>query len=244
MRALLLTALLLRICAAELAPAALAAHHAGTVVVADDHAVEVSVAGDVVEAWVVDSTGVPIEASTEPLTITVQLETGPAPVVVVWDATSHSYKGTAPAPVIAGPVEVNVVVAGEARVGRVETIVVVAAPPSTVVVGGAPSVVVEGSRPHVTVEGPRGPDVVIVPPSRPGVVIEAPRGPSVVIAPPSPPGIVIVPPSPPGIVVVPPSPPGVRVHVDDGHHDHGRHIGGGHGGGRGHGGGHGGGRGH
>lgn len=243
--ALVLFVALARVCAPELAPAALAAHHGGVVVATDDRAVEVSVAGNSVEAWVVDADGVPIEASADPITITVQAETGPTPVVVVWDPVTHSYKGTAPTPVVAGPVEVTVVVAGEPRVGRVETIVIVpaaAAPPTT-------TVVVEGpSRPSVVVERPSRPGVTVVAPDpRPSVVVVPPSPPGVVIVPPRPPGVVIAPPRPPGIVVVPPS-PGVVVidrdrddrhdedHHSDEHHDHGRHRG--HGGGRGHGRGH------
>src|SRR5690349_1681865 len=125
MRALLLSAILLRVCAPELAPAALAAHHGGTVVAVDDRAVGVHVAGAAVEARVVDADGVPIEASADPITVTVQLETGPAPVVVAWDPVTLSYKGTAPAVVVPGPVEVSVVVAGEPRIGHVDTIIVV-----------------------------------------------------------------------------------------------------------------------
>lgn len=246
---ILFVALLARVCAAELAPAALAAHHGGTVIAAEDRAVEVVLSGPSVEAWVVDAQGIPLEATTDPITVTVQAETGPTPVVVVWDATSRSYRGTAPAPVVAGPVEVSIVVAGTPRIGRVDTIVVVpaaAAPPTTVVVEGrSPDVRVERpGRAEVTVVAPERPSVVVAPPSPPGVVVVAPSPPAVVVAPPRPsvvvvpprpPGVVVVPPSPPGVVVVPPRPGTVVIEGDRPRGDRGRHLGHGRGGGGGHG---------
>ncbi len=238
--------LLLRMCGADLSADALVAHHGGVVVGVGDRAVEVVASSDgAVESWVVDGEGTPIVASPDPITLTLTAEGGArTPVVVVWDPLSSSYKAMAPVPIVPGPVDVQIVVAGEPRGGHADTIVVIpmmAAAPST-------TVVVETPRPHgrVAFERPSSPSVVVEAPSRPGVVVVAPQPPPppgvVFLGPPPPPGVVVVaprPPSPPGVVfvaprppprpgvvVVAPGPPGVVVYGDDrGHHDHGRHLG-------------------
>lgn len=229
----LATALLLRVCGADLSTDALVAHHGGVVVPLETHAVEVVARSDGdVEAWVVDA-----EAVAVPSQNLVVVVPGPAPqeVTLAWDPGSASYKGRAPEPVVEGAVEVRLVIDGAPRIARADHIII-AAPAAPVVVAAPPSVTatveVAAPRPSVRVEAPRGPEVVVVEPARPtvvvappmppGVVVVGPRAPTVVVAPPRPPSVVVVPPRPPGVVVVPPHPPGVRVEVEHGHHGHGR----------------------
>jgi len=114
--------------------------HAGTVVVAQDHAVEVVAQPDgLVTAWVVDVQGQP--APSAELTVHIHGDDGHAhPVVLVYDADVGYYRGNLvevhPAP---GPVQVALVVGGRIRTGRVATYVVAPVPAAHVeIVGAAP----------------------------------------------------------------------------------------------------------
>lgn len=129
--------------------------HGGTVVVAEDHAVEVVThPNGQIEAWVVAGHGEPPPPDGTQLMVNVYgADSAPHPVTLVWDAPRARYHGrlvgVAPRP---GPVEVTLLVEGRVRRGRVPTYVVVEAPTAVVEVDrdvhvGEAHVVVE--RPHV-----------------------------------------------------------------------------------------------
>lgn len=196
------------------------AQHGGTVVLAEDHAVEVvAQPTGQVNAYVLHVEG---EAPPPPQTtmvVTVQgSDRAPHPVNLVWDASVGYYHGAlvdvTPVP---GPMNVVVTVNGRARRGAVASYVVV--DPAHVVVRGP------RARGHVDV------NVVAPPPPHVRVNIDAPRPPSARVdvrvnapfPPPPPSGRVDVRIGGPSVHV---SGPSVRVRGGGMvHHDNGLHLG-------------------
>jgi hypothetical protein len=175
----------------------------GTVVIAQDHAVEVVTHPGEVRAYVVDVHGEPPPPARTHLLVNVHTGTYPQPVAMTWNAELGYY--AAPLVVVPepGPMSVVLTVGGRPRFGRVRTYVV--AP--------VPVVHVVAPRPHVDVELAAPP-----PPSvRAGVHVHAPRPRAhidVHVAPPPPPSahidVRIGVPRPPAVHVVAPRP---RTHV-------------------------------
>ena len=201
---------------AEVTVAARAPRHGGSVVVAQDYAVEVvpRPSGEVV-AYVVDAQGsVPPPAHVN-LTVSVWGADAHAhPVVMVWDPVHLHYRGrlvgVAPAP---GPVEVAVLAHGHRRHGRLHAVAVVPGPVVHAEVRG-PGVVV--GRPHVRAHA--GVSVVAPAPSV-GVHIHAPPPPTLDVHIGAP--AVHVEGRSRGVILVGPGAPGRRVgHYRHGHHGH------------------------
>ncbi len=179
----------------EASPEDLAPQHGGTVVLAEDHAVEVVASPRQVRAYVVDAQGAPPPVAQTTIVVNVTGDDEELhPVTLTYDADDGYYV----APVahfrpVPGPMNVVLTVEGRPRVGRVATYVVMPAPsvaveverparPSATVVVERPSatVVVERPRAQIVVEAPRPPSahIVIEGPRRPSgvVVVGGPRG--------------------------------------------------------------------
>lgn len=193
--------------------------HGGTVVVAEDHAVEVvAQPSGQVYAYVVDAQGHVPPAAEVNLTVNVHGSDGELhPAVLVWNPTELRYVGRVSVTPAPGEVEVVLVRGGRPRRGRVDTYVIVPAPAARAeVVVGAP-------RGEVVVGAPRGEVVVAGPRVRAGVDvrIEAPPPPSLDVR--------IGVGAPRGVVVVENRPRTVVIHDHRKHRKHRGHRGRGHG---------------
>jgi hypothetical protein len=167
--------------------------HEGTVIVAQDHAVElVAKANGQIEAYVVDVHGNVLQPTGVEMRLSVTVEGGQlTPLTMSWDSDADVWKGDVSATIVPGPAEVVLNVSGRERTGRIETYVVVPAPRARVAVRGGPAgnVNVQVDRPaapnlRVSVQRPAAPNVRVniqappPPAARVDVRVNAPQPPS------------------------------------------------------------------
>jgi hypothetical protein len=172
----------------EVSPEDLAPQHGGTVVLAEDHAVEVVASPREVRAYVVNVEGQPPPVAQTTLVVNVQGDDQQLhPVTLSYDAEVGYYV----APVVRftpvpGPMNVVLTIQGRPRLGRVATYVVLPAPAVEVELARPArrraTVVVERPSAHVVVEAPGPPSATIVV-ERPSahIVVEGPRRPRGVV---------------------------------------------------------------